>query len=41
MRCTNEIIAMRVSGEELDKLKQTARVEAYATYNEFIMRQIQ
>ena len=31
-------MSMRVSGEELDKLKQAARLEAYASYSEFIRR---
>lgn len=36
----NKTISMsiRVSEEELDKLKQAARLEAYATYSEFIRR---
>ena len=36
----NKTISMsiRVSGEELDKLKQAARLEAYASYSEFIRR---
>ena len=36
----NKTISMsiRVSEEELDKLKQAARLEAYASYSEFIMR---
>lgn len=36
----NKTISMsiRVSQEELDKLKQAARLEAYASYSEFIRR---
>lgn len=36
----NKIISMsiRVSEEELDKLKQAARLEAYASYSEFVRR---
>ena len=36
----NQTISMsiRVSEEELDKLKQAARLEAYASYSEFIRR---
>lgn len=36
----NKTISMsiRVSEEELDKLKQAARMEAYASYSEFIRR---
>lgn len=36
----NKTISMsiRVSEEELEKLKQAARLEAYATYSEFIRR---
>lgn len=36
----NKTISMsiRVSKEELDKLKQAARLEAYASYSEFIRR---
>lgn len=36
----NKTISMsiRVSEEELDKLKQAARLEAYALYSEFIRR---
>ena len=36
----NKTISMsiRVSEDELDKLKQAARLEAYASYIEFIMR---
>ena len=36
----NKTISMsiRVSEEELDKLKQAARLEAYASYSEFIRR---
>ena len=30
--------SIRVSEEELDKLKQAARLEAYASYSEFIRR---
>ena len=40
MRKNNKIYSMsiRVSEEELDKLKQAARIEAYASYSEFIRR---
>lgn len=31
-------ISIRVSQEELDKFKQAARLEAYASYSEFIRR---
>lgn len=31
-------ISIRVSSEELDKFKQAARLEAYASYSEFIRR---
>ncbi len=36
----NKTISMsiRVSEDELDKLKQAARLEAYASYSEFIRR---
>lgn len=36
----NKTISMsiRVSEEELDKLKQAAKIEAYASYSEFIRR---
>lgn len=36
----NKTISMsiRVSEEELEKLKQAARIEAYASYSEFIRR---
>lgn len=36
----NKTISMsiRVSEEELDKLKKAARLEAYASYSEFIRR---
>ena len=36
----NKTISMsiRVSVDELDKLKQAARLEAYASYSEFIRR---
>ena len=36
----NKTISMsiRVSEEELDKLKQVTRMEAYASYSEFIRR---
>ena len=36
----NKTISMsiRVSEEELDKLKQAARLEAYALYSEFVRR---
>lgn len=31
-------MSIRVSEEELDKLKEAARLEAYASYSEFIRR---
>ena len=31
-------ISIRLSEEELDKLKQAARLESYSTYSEFIRR---
>lgn len=36
----NKTISMsiRVSEEELDKLKQAARLEVYASYSEFVRR---
>ena len=36
----NKTISMsiRVSEEELDKLKQAARIEAFASYSEFVRR---
>lgn len=36
----NKTISMsiRVSEEEMDKLKQAARLESYASYSEFIRR---
>ena len=36
----NKTISMsiRVSEEELEKLKQAARIEAYASYSEFVRR---
>ena len=36
----NKTISMsiRVSEEELDKLKRAARLEAYASYSEFVRR---
>ncbi len=36
----NKTISMsiRVSADELDKLKQAARLEAYASYSEFVRR---
>ncbi len=36
----NKTISMsiRVSSDELDKLKQAARLEAYASYSEFVRR---
>lgn len=36
----NKTISMsiRVSKEELDKLKRAAKIEAYASYSEFIRR---
>lgn len=38
----NKTISMsiRVSEEELDKLKQAARLESYVSYSEFIRRKI-
>lgn len=38
----NKTISMsiRVSEEELDKLKQAARLEAYASYSEFVRRTV-
>ncbi|WP_273417089.1 DUF1778 domain-containing protein [Clostridium sp. AF02-29] len=38
----NKTISMsiRVSEDELDKLKQAARLEAYASYSEFIRRTV-
>lgn len=38
----NKTISMsiRVSEEELDKLKRAARLEAYASYSEFIRRTV-
>jgi uncharacterized protein (DUF1778 family) len=40
VRTMNKTITMsiRVSEEELDKLKQAARLEAYASYSEFVRR---
>lgn len=39
-KCMNKTISMsiRVSEEELDKLKQAARLESYVSYSEFIRR---
>lgn len=31
-------MSIRISEEELDKLKQAARLEAYASYSEFVRR---
>ncbi len=31
-------MSIRVSKEELDRLKQAARLEAYASYSEFVRR---
>lgn len=31
-------MSIRVSEEELDKLKQAARLEVYASYSEFVRR---
>ena len=31
-------MSIRVSQEELDKLKQAARLETYASYSEFVRR---
>ncbi|SFK65146.1 Protein of unknown function [Lachnospiraceae bacterium KH1T2] len=31
-------MSIRVSQEELDKLKRAARLEAYASYSEFVRR---
>lgn len=31
-------MSIRVSSEELDKLKQAARLESYASYSEFVRR---
>ena len=31
-------MSIRVSEEELDKLKQATRIEAYASYSEFVRR---
>ena len=31
-------ISIRVSEEELEKFKQTAKLEAYASYSEFVRR---
>ena len=33
-------MSIRVSEEELDKLKQAARLEAYASYSEFVRRTV-
>jgi uncharacterized protein (DUF1778 family) len=40
VKTMNKTITMsiRVSEEELDKLKQAARLEAYASYSEFVRR---
>ena len=37
MNKTNSM-SIRVSEEELDKLKQAARLETYASYSEFVRR---
>lgn len=34
----NYSMSIRVSEEELEKLKQAARLEAYASYSEFVRR---
>lgn len=34
----NFSMSIRVSVEELDKLKQAARLESYASYSEFVRR---
>lgn len=34
----NFSMSIRVSAEELDKLKQAARLESYASYSEFVRR---
>lgn len=34
----NFSMSIRVSEEELDKLKQAARLESYASYSEFVRR---
>ena len=34
----NFSVSIRVSVEELDKLKQAARLESYASYSEFVRR---
>ena len=34
----NISISIRVSDEELDRFKQAARLESYASYSEFIRR---
>lgn len=31
-------MSIRVSEDELDKLKQAARIDAYASYSEFVRR---
>ena len=31
-------MSIKVSQDELDKLKQTSRLEAYASYSEFVRR---
>lgn len=33
-------MSIRVSGEELNKLKQAARLEKYASYSEFVRRTV-
>ena len=38
MNKTISMRSIRVSEVELDKLKQTARIETYALYSEFIRR---
>ena len=32
------LMSIRVSEEELDKLKQAAKLESYASYSEFVRR---
>ena len=34
----NILMSIRVSEEELEKLKKAARLEAYASYSEFVRR---
>lgn len=33
-------MSIRVSEEELEKLKQAARIEAYSSYSEFVRRTV-